>query len=121
MQYFHGFMSSAELCIRGWALILNFAPSNPHTVKKYGGLQSPAERLDGFSYHENWLHNSLSRDPPPVGSLRPFGLRHGRCPHHYNAAFAFSDILYPHSLRYTLRLPTSAYEEEYGLTMFRMI
>ena len=59
MQYFHGFMSSAELCIRGWALILNFAPSNPHTVKKYDGLQSPAERLDGFSYHENWLHNLL--------------------------------------------------------------
>ncbi len=59
MQYFHGFMSSAELCIRGWALILNFAPSNPHTVKKYDGLQSPAERLNGFSYHENWLHNLL--------------------------------------------------------------
>ncbi len=59
MQYFHGFMSSAELCIRGWALILNFAPSNPHTVKKYDGLQSPAERLNGFSYHENWMHNLL--------------------------------------------------------------
>ncbi|MDM8540324.1 hypothetical protein QUF90_04485, partial [Desulfococcaceae bacterium HSG9] len=59
MRYFHGFMSSAELCIRGWALILNFAPSNPHTVKKYDGLQSPAERLNGFSYHENWMHNLL--------------------------------------------------------------
>jgi hypothetical protein len=45
-----------------------------------------------------------------------------RYPHHYNAAFAFSDILYPHPLRYALRLPTSAYyEERYGLTMFRMI
>ena len=64
----------------------------------------------------------LSRDPPPVGSLRPFGLRHGRCPHRYNAAFAFSDIPYPHSLRYTLRLPASYYcEEKYGLAMFRMI
>jgi len=49
----------------------------------------------------------LFRNPPPVGSLRPFGLRHGRCPHHYNAAFASSDILYPRSLRYALRLPTS--------------
>jgi len=38
MQYFHGFMSSAKLCVRGWALILNFAPSNPHTVKKGGAV-----------------------------------------------------------------------------------
>jgi len=58
-QYFHGFISSAELGIRGWALILNFAPSNPYTVKKYDGLQSPAERLSGFRYHDNWLHNLL--------------------------------------------------------------
>jgi len=33
-QYFHGSLSSAELSIRGWALILNFAPSNPTTIKK---------------------------------------------------------------------------------------
>jgi hypothetical protein len=58
-QYFHGFISSAELGIRGWALIHNFAPSNPYTVKKYDGLQSPAERLNGFRYHDNWLHNLL--------------------------------------------------------------
>ena len=58
-QYFHGFISSAELSIRGWAIILNFAPSNPHTVKKYGGLQSPAERLSGFRYHDSWLQNLL--------------------------------------------------------------
>ena len=30
-QYFHGTLSSAELNIRGWALINNFAPSNPST------------------------------------------------------------------------------------------
>ncbi|RLB99475.1 MAG: hypothetical protein DRI57_33580 [Deltaproteobacteria bacterium] len=35
-----------------------------------------------------------------------------RCPPHYRAAFAFSDILYPHSLRCALRLPASAYYEE---------
>ncbi len=70
-QYFHGFISSAELGIRGWALILNFAPSNPYTVKMYDGLQSPAERLNGFRYHDNWLHNLLIsassggfREPP---------------------------------------------------------
>jgi len=58
-QYFHGSMDSAELGIRSWALITNFAPSNPYTVKKYEGLQSPAERLNQFCYHENWLHNLM--------------------------------------------------------------
>ncbi|MFH0925564.1 MAG: hypothetical protein V1872_08050, partial [bacterium] len=69
--YFHGSLSSAELNIRGWALIHNFAPSNPLTVKKYNGFQSPAERLNQFRYHDNWLKNLLIsaslggfRDPP---------------------------------------------------------
>ena len=58
-QYFHGTIGSAELSIRGWALIQNFAPCNPLTVKKHGGLQSPAEWLNEFRYHDNWLHNLL--------------------------------------------------------------
>lgn len=58
-QYFHGSLPSAELSIRGWALIQNFAPSNPRTVKKHNGLLSPAERLNQFRYHSNWLHNLL--------------------------------------------------------------
>ena len=58
-QYFHGFNSSAELSIRGWALLLNFAPSNPTTIKKHNGFQSPAERLNQFRYHDNWLQNLL--------------------------------------------------------------
>lgn len=58
-QYFHGNLSSAELGIRAWALLYNFAPSNPHTVRKYQGLQSPAERLNGFKYHQSWLQNLL--------------------------------------------------------------
>jgi len=58
-QYFHGSLSSAELSIRGWALILNFAPSNPTTIKKHNGSQSPAERLNQFRYHDNWLQNLL--------------------------------------------------------------
>ncbi len=57
VQYFHGSMVSAELSIRGWALIQNFAPYNPRTVKKLGGFRSPAERLNKFRYHDNWLHN----------------------------------------------------------------
>ena len=59
IQYFHGKIDSAELNIRGWALIHNFAPSNPFTVKKYNGMKSPAERINKFSYHENWLQNLL--------------------------------------------------------------
>ncbi|MEA1981775.1 MAG: hypothetical protein U9N54_12505, partial [candidate division Zixibacteria bacterium] len=57
--YFHGSISSAELNIRGWALIYNFTPSNPSTIKKHNGLKSPAERVNKFCYHENWLKNLL--------------------------------------------------------------
>ena len=56
-QYFHGTMAAAELSIRGWALIQNFAPYNPRTVEKLNGFKSPAERLNQFKYHNNWLHN----------------------------------------------------------------
>ena len=56
-QYFHGTMTAAELSIRGWALIQNFAPYNPRTVEKLNGFKSPAERLNQFKYHDNWLHN----------------------------------------------------------------
>ncbi len=59
-QYFHGSMAAAELSIRGWTLILNFAPYNPRTIKKHNGYQCPAERLNQFQYHENWLQNLLT-------------------------------------------------------------
>ncbi len=58
-QYFHGTLVSAELNIRGWALINNFAPSNPLSVKKHAGLQSPAERLNQHRYHKSWLQNLM--------------------------------------------------------------
>ncbi|MCP3923075.1 MAG: hypothetical protein GY714_10860 [Desulfobacterales bacterium] len=58
-QYFHGSITSAELSIRGWVLIQNFAPYNPRTILKYNGFKSPAERLNRFRYHDNWLHNLL--------------------------------------------------------------
>ena len=75
-QYFHGYLTEAELSIRGWALIQNFAPSNPQTVKKHNGYLSPAERLNRFRYHDNWLHNLLIsaslrgyRSPPQITLL----------------------------------------------------
>lgn len=58
-QYFHGSLEASKLSIRGWALIHNFAPLNPRTVKKHGGYQSPAEILNNFCYHDNWLQNLL--------------------------------------------------------------
>ena len=58
-QYFHGDIESSQLSIRGWALIQNFAPSNPTTVRKYKGMQSPSERLNKFAYHQNWMQNLL--------------------------------------------------------------
>ena len=61
---------TAELNIRGWALIYNFTPSNLMTIKKYQGKKCPADRLNGFAYSENWLENLLIS-----ASLKDF-----RCP-----------------------------------------
>ncbi len=58
-QYFHGSLKSAQHSIRAWALIYNFAPSSPWTVKIHGGYTSPAARLNKAQYHENWLQNLL--------------------------------------------------------------
>ncbi len=75
MRYFHGTFEAAEQGIRGWALIYNFAPSCPATRKKYHGLASPAERLNGFRYSDLWLENLLisgslqARYGPPPNPL----------------------------------------------------
>lgn len=58
IQYFHGTMQAANLSIRAWVLIQNFAPLNPWTVKQKGYVSS-FQRINGFQYHENWLHNLL--------------------------------------------------------------
>jgi hypothetical protein len=58
-HYFHGSLMTAETSIRAWALIQNFAPSNPYTIKKFNGWQSPVERMNEFRYHENWLQYLL--------------------------------------------------------------
>jgi len=75
-QYFQGHLESATLGMRAWALIYNFAPSNPRTVKKYGGVfKSPAERLNQKKYHNDWLQNLLISSsisgykPPPLNPL----------------------------------------------------
>ena len=68
-QYFHGTLESAELRVRALALLWNFCPSSPMTVRKHHGQRCPAERLNGKRYAENWLENLLVS-----GSMN--GLRH---------------------------------------------
>ena len=58
-QYFHGTQASAELRVRSLALLWNFCPSSPQTVKKHQGQHAPAERLNGKRYADNWLENLL--------------------------------------------------------------
>ena len=58
-QHLHGTPAAAEQGLRGWALIHNFAPSCPETVRESAGLRSPAERLNGRRYHSEWLQNLL--------------------------------------------------------------
>jgi hypothetical protein len=58
-QHLHGTPAAAEQGLRGWALIHNFAPSCPETVRESPGLRSPAERLNGRRYHSEWLQNLL--------------------------------------------------------------
>ena len=58
-QYFHGRPDSAESRVRALALLWNFCPSSPETVRKYAGQACPAERLNGKRYADNWLENLL--------------------------------------------------------------
>ncbi len=58
-QYFHGTLEAAEQRVRAWALLWNFCPSSPETVRKYRGQTCPAERLTGTRYAANWLENLL--------------------------------------------------------------
>ena len=58
-QYFHGLPESAENRVRALALLWNFCPSSPQTMKKHGGQSCPVERLNGKCYADNWLENLL--------------------------------------------------------------
>jgi hypothetical protein len=57
-KYFHGHLLSGEYGCRAWALLHNFQPYCPR-AKIAQTYKSPAHRLNGFVYHDNWLHNLL--------------------------------------------------------------
>ncbi|MDM8524295.1 hypothetical protein QUF80_13075 [Desulfococcaceae bacterium HSG8] len=64
---------------------------------------------------------NLSRDPPPVGSLHPFGLRHKPLSPSLQCGVRFLRHPLPASPSVRLTAPYLSEKEEYGLTMFRMI
>jgi hypothetical protein len=57
-RFFHGHWTSAERSIRAWALLYDFRPYCPRS-KISQTYSSPAHKLNGFVYHQNWLHNLL--------------------------------------------------------------
>ena len=57
-RFFHGHWTSAERSIRAWALLHDFGPYCPRTSAK-PAYSSPAYKLNGFVYHNNWLHNLM--------------------------------------------------------------
>jgi len=59
MQYFHGDKESARLYLRSMALVWNFHPYGTRTRSEDSARVSPFTDLNGFSYHDNWLHNLL--------------------------------------------------------------
>ena len=59
MQYFHGDKESARLYLRSMALVWNFHPYGARTRSEDSARISPFTDLNGFRYHENWLHNLL--------------------------------------------------------------
>jgi len=58
-QYFHGTLQSAKLYLRAAALLWNFHPYGTRTRSNFPNRRSPFEDLNGFRYHDNWLHNFL--------------------------------------------------------------
>lgn len=56
MRYFHGTRESARLAARAMAVQWNFHPYSVR-AQRQGTNRSPFEALNGFQYHDNWLHN----------------------------------------------------------------
>lgn len=59
MRYLHGTQEAARLAVRAMAVQWNFHPYSVRAQSE-GAKRSPFEALNGFQYHDNWLHNLLS-------------------------------------------------------------
>lgn len=59
-QMFHGkTLKNTTQNFRAFALLYNFSPSCSAAQDQANKLASPAARLNGFTYHEDWLQNLL--------------------------------------------------------------
>lgn len=58
-QHFHGTLHSADKMMKAHAMLMNFCPYAKQTIQNNGGIKSPFEKLNGFTYRENWLENLL--------------------------------------------------------------
>jgi len=58
-QRLHGSDTAVELHSRAWALLHNFTLWSPQAQRANDAWGSPAERLNQYRYHTNWLHNLL--------------------------------------------------------------
>jgi hypothetical protein len=56
-QHLHGTLEAGERHVRAWALLQNFRPWGPETVRANDRWHSPAERLNRHRYHDDWLQN----------------------------------------------------------------
>ena len=59
LRYRQGTQESGHRAVRARAVQGNFHPSSAR-AQRHGANRSPFEALNGFHYHDNWLHNLLS-------------------------------------------------------------
>ena len=59
MRYLHGKGETARLGLRAMALQWNFHPYGRRLRRENPNRQSPFADLNGYQYHDNWLHNLL--------------------------------------------------------------
>lgn len=59
MRYLHGDGKKARLAVRAMALQWNFHPYSARVRREDPTRKSPFADLNGFQYHDNWLHNLL--------------------------------------------------------------
>ena len=73
MRYFKGHRKTANLKVRAWAMVYNFAPFSQRVQKQKDKPKkySRFEEFNGFVYHNNWLENMLI-----AGSMNGFKQSH---------------------------------------------